>query len=133
MMKLPYRSVFFMLIFLSSLLDSGCAHDPLKEAFQGAYPIGENNKIINEYCQSCHVHAKFSPDSHIDEMNLAYQNRLFRTTNECRTCHYIRENFFGDILRRHRRPRSVAKGRYNDFIRAELARKKEETDKVGKE
>lgn len=111
-------------LLLMALLPA-CEKEPLKQAFNGEYSIGKNNKIINEYCQSCHVHARFVPDNHIDEMNLLYNSRLFRTTNQCRTCHYLEENILGDTLRRHRRPDAVAKGRFKDFIQEEWARRKE--------
>lgn len=124
-MKKKYHNGFFALLLLTAFLPAGCQENPLKEAFKGTYPIGKNNKIINEYCQSCHVHSKFVPDAHIDQMNLAYSSRLFRTTNECRTCHFLEENFLGDTLRKHRRPHAVAKGKYNDFIKDELEKKKE--------
>jgi hypothetical protein len=116
---------FIPLLLLTVFFLSGCQKDPLKEAFKGTYSIGENNKIINEYCQSCHVHSTFVPDAHIDEMNLAYSSRLFRTTNQCRTCHFTEETFLGDTLRRHRRPQAVSKGAYKDFIQEEWVRRKE--------
>lgn len=119
----PVRYLVLPLFWLSLL--SSCEKDPLKEAFNGEYPIGKNNKIINEYCQSCHVHARFVPNNHIDEMNLLYNSRLFRTTNECRTCHYIEKNFLGDTLRKHRWPDAVAKGKFKGFIQDEWGRSKE--------
>ncbi len=119
--KIPYS--FPLLFFLTAFFYAGCEKEPLKEAFKGNYSIGRNNKIINEYCQSCHVHAIFVPDNHINKMNGLYTKRLFQTTNECRTCHYLKKNLLGDTLRRHRRPRLVAKGMYREFIKGEWKRK----------
>ncbi len=120
--NLHSKFIFFFLVFLFS---AGCTKDPLKEAFNGEYSSGKNNEIINEYCQSCHVHSHFLPDEHIDEMNVVYSKRLFQVTSECRICHYLDENIFGDVLRKHRRPNQVKRGKFRKFIQEESAKKRE--------
>ena len=120
--KLKPLFLFFLVVFACS----GCEKDVVKEAFKGTYSAGRNNKIINEYCQSCHVHAGFVPDRHIDDMNSSYTKRLFRTTSECRTCHYLEENILGDTLRKHRRPDAANRGSYREFMKEEMERKQED-------
>tara|TARA_Y100000031_G_C8077447_1_gene318039 strand:+ start:322 stop:636 length:315 start_codon:yes stop_codon:yes gene_type:complete len=84
---------------------TGCSAAPLEKAFEGEFAEVENNKIIFEYCQSCHVHKDLIPASHVSEKNDLYKSSKFRETKECRTCHYINENFFGDIERKTIKPR----------------------------
>lgn len=131
-MKNISRFNFSLLLFLCTLFFSGCEKNTLKEAFNGIYSIGKSNKIIYEYCESCHVHSNFAPDSHVNKMNRRYTSRLFQITNECRTCHYLEKNILGDTIRRHRRPKAVARGKYRGFIREERKRKGKRRRKSGK-
>ena len=84
---------------------ASCSTPFLEKAFEGEFSGVENNRIIFEYCQSCHVHKELIPSTHVAEKNDLYRSRMFRETKECRTCHYITENFFGDIVRKTIRPR----------------------------
>ncbi|HJP17039.1 MAG TPA: hypothetical protein QF468_00115 [Nitrospinota bacterium] len=88
---------------------ASCSTPPLKRAFDGEFSKVENNRVIFEYCQSCHVHNELIPAPHVAEKTSNYKSKKFRETKECRTCHYINEDFFGDVERKTIRPK---KGRH---------------------
>ena len=77
----------------------------IQRAFGGKFSKVENNRVIFEYCQSCHVHNDLIPAPHVAEKTGSYKSKKFRETKECRTCHFIKENLFGDIERKTIRPR----------------------------
>lgn len=87
------------------LLIIGCGSAPFKKAFKGKFAEVENNRIIYDYCQRCHVHRNLIPAPHVEEKSELYKSEKFRKTKECRTCHYIKKNFWGDIERKTIRPR----------------------------
>tara|TARA_B100000959_G_scaffold282774_1_gene349957 strand:+ start:2245 stop:2568 length:324 start_codon:yes stop_codon:yes gene_type:complete len=91
------------------IIIASCSTPPLKRAFDGEFSKVENNRVIFEYCQSCHVHNELIPAPHVAEKTSNYKSKKFRETKECRTCHYINEDFFGDIERKTIRPK---KGRH---------------------
>ncbi|MBI2880003.1 MAG: hypothetical protein HYY21_00340 [Candidatus Tectomicrobia bacterium] len=83
---------------------ASCARDPLKQAFEGRFLASENNRIITNYCQSCHVHRNLVPDRHLAEVKSRYTDRRFRTAEECRECHGVNFKFFGPEHRRTLHP-----------------------------
>jgi len=91
------------------IIIASCSTPPLKRAFDGEFSKVENNRVIFEYCQSCHVHNELIPAPHVAEKTSNYKSKKFRETKECRTCHYINEDFFGDVERKTIRPK---KGRH---------------------
>jgi|TARA_B100000315_G_scaffold237050_1_gene253457 hypothetical protein len=84
---------------------ASCSTPSLQRAFEGEFSKVENNRVIFEYCQSCHVHNDLIPAPHVADKTGRYQSKKFRETRECRTCHYIKENLFGDIERKTIRPK----------------------------
>ena len=98
------------------LIFSGCYTRKIEEAFDGDFTAENNNRIINEYCQSCHIHKDFVPASHIENMSPKYKMKIFRRASECRTCHYIEKKFTeNDFLRKTRTPSKVNRGKYRGF------------------
>ena len=87
------------------IIIASCSTPPLKRAFAGEFSKVENNRVIFEYCQSCHVHNELIPAPHVAEKTSNYKSKKFRETKECRTCHYISEDFFGDVERKTIRPK----------------------------
>ena len=53
-----YKKSRIISIFLLVIL-SGCAHPDIERAFKGDLRPGKANKVIWEYCQSCHIHKDF--------------------------------------------------------------------------
>lgn len=116
--KGKFKSVCVRLIvvLILGLIFSGCYTRIIEEAFDGDFTAKKNNRMINEYCQSCHIHKDFEAESHIAQMNPKYKMRIFRRTAECRTCHYIEKKFAeNDFSRKTRTPSKVNRGKYRNF------------------
>ena len=108
-----YSGIFLVISFF---LGTGCSELELARAFQGEFNPLKNNKVIGEYCTSCHIHKEFSSGLHVAEVRSEYKRRLFRTTTECRACHYLEKQWVHDkFLRKTRRPRDVNRGYFKEF------------------
>jgi len=107
-------SVIFLVGFL--FLETGCSQLELARAFQGEFNSERNNKVIGEYCTSCHIHKEFDSEQHVTEVRPEYRRRLFRITTECRTCHYLEKHWvYNRVLRKTRRPQEANQGRFREF------------------
>ncbi len=95
-MKINY----FIILLVSMALSAGCSKSILRQSFDGSLPVIEANKVAYEYCQGCHVHRNLSPDDHVIITSKKYFSEVYKRAKECRTCHSIDENFWGDITRR---------------------------------
>lgn len=94
----------------------GCSSWKVKKAFEGEYTSQENNRLIGDYCQTCHIHSTFSTGEHLDKVPQSYNRKVFRYATECRTCHYLETNLFTEETKRKtRRPREANKGEFRDF------------------
>ena len=94
-----------LFLFFTLVLVAGCLKSELPIAFEGGFDEKKNNKVISEYCTSCHIHKDFSSEVHIKNMRLKYKSKLFRRTRECRTCHYIEKEWsYNHYFRKTRRP-----------------------------
>lgn len=138
-MSLSFPSKNILRFFWPALLllaSWGCYTLDVERAFDGKFKNKENNRIINEYCQSCHIHRDFDPRDHVESMQKLYRRVIFRTTKECRVCHYIEKIMArNEFIRRTRRPREVRRGKHRAFekeIAGDLKRKKESKTKEGK-
>jgi len=106
------QSIFYMkhiyvvlVLFFTLVLVTGCLKSELPSAFEGGFDEKKNNKVISEYCTSCHIHKSFSSEGHIQNIRLKYKSKLFRRTRECRTCHYIEKEWsYNHYFRKTRRP-----------------------------
>ena len=107
-------SVIFLVVFL--FLETGCSQLELARAFQGEFNSERNNKVIGEYCTSCHIHKEFDSEQHVTEVRPEYKRRLFRITTECRTCHYLEKQWvYNRVLRKTRRPQEANQGGFREF------------------
>ncbi len=94
----------------------GCYTLKVEEAFKGKFPSHENNKIIHDYCMSCHIHKDFVSSIHVEEMSLDYKRKVFRYATECRVCHFVEKRWYlSDYFRKTRRPPEANQGRYEKF------------------
>ena len=82
-----------LLVVLLLLVFSGCTTRDVERAFKGHLRPGKANKIIGEYCQSCHIHKDFDPPLHVSKVRNLYHHPVFKKARECRTCHYIERNW----------------------------------------
>ncbi|MFQ5450994.1 MAG: hypothetical protein ACE5E9_10215 [Nitrospinaceae bacterium] len=107
------------------LLTAGCADRKLENAFEGDYSSAKNNKIINEYCQSCHIHKNLEPRKHMTAVRNLYKRPFFRRATQCRNCHYIEKNWVHNTYgRKTRSPKEANRGGYRDIEKAHGKRKK---------
>lgn len=103
----------------------GCADKPLDNAFQGEFPTSKGNRIITEYCQSCHIHKDFESEPHVQDIRIEYRRTYFRGTQECRSCHFLENDWVHNNVNRNTRfPRDANRGVYRKFEKEEMKRKK---------
>lgn len=94
----------------------GCYTQKIERAFEGEFSAADGNKIINNYCQSCHIHRNFDSTGHVEEKSVLYKRKVFRYATECRTCHYLEKKFaLNDFTRKTRRPKEANQGKYKEF------------------
>ncbi len=119
-------SGFFIPGVLATLFFSfGCSSVEVEKAFKGDLRSGKANKIIGQYCQSCHTHKDFDPPLHVSEMKTFYNRRVFRRARECRSCHYIEKNWMtNQHERRTRMPEDANRGKFRKFEKEEMSRKR---------
>ena len=116
---------------LVCVMVAGCVSWKVRDAFDGEYSSTENNRIINDYCQGCHIHREFSASAHLDEAPLKYNRKVFRYATECRTCHFIKVNRLTEVIeRRTRSPEAANRGEFRDF---ELDKIKEQRKRANQE
>ena len=102
---------------------SGCAPMELEKAFRGDLPPGKANKIIGNYCQSCHIHKAFDPLRHVANVRSLYKRLVFRKARECRSCHYIEKNWMhNQHKRKTRMPDDANRGKFKKFEKKEIDR-----------
>ncbi len=107
------------------VLFSGCTNKDIEKAFDGDLRPGKANKIIGEYCQSCHIHKDFDPPLHVSRVRNLYSRLAFKKARECRVCHYIEKNWMhNQHERKTRMPKAADRGKFKGFEKKELPRKR---------
>ena len=102
---------------------SGCSPMEVEKAFRGDLPPGKANKVIGNYCQSCHIHKDFDPLLHVSNVRSLYKRRVFRKARECRSCHYIEKNWMhNQHKRKTRMPDDANRGKFKKFEKKEIDR-----------
>jgi len=97
-------------------INVGCYTQKIEHAFNGEFSAADSNKIIFDYCRSCHIHRNFDSVGHVEEQSLLYKRKVFRFATECRTCHYLEKQFaLNDFTRKTRRPREANLGEFKGF------------------
>jgi len=115
-------NLLFAAIIFSGL---GCAKLDVAEAFKGNFEKSKNNKIINDYCKSCHIHKDFDSIEHIPEKQTDYKRVVFNKAEECRICHFVEKKIvYNRFLRKTRRPADANRGKYKDFEKKEIKKMK---------
>jgi hypothetical protein len=100
-----------LLLFISVLLNlSACRPQPLVDALNGRFPPEDNNRVITEYCQSCHIHRAFDDLSHVPQVQTLYDRSPYTEATQCRNCHLVHKNTWGARRRKTIWPAEVAKG-----------------------
>ena len=102
---------------------SGCTYAEVDQAFNGTLRPGRANKIIGNYCQSCHIHKDFDSLLHVASVRKLYKRRVFRKSRECRSCHYIEKDWMhSQHERKTRMPDDANRGKFKKFEKKEIAR-----------
>ena len=95
----------------------------LENAFKGDLRPGKANKVIGNYCQSCHIHKGFDPLRHVANVRSLYKRRVFRKSRECRSCHYLEKNWMhNQHKRKTRMPDDANRGKFKKFEKKEIDR-----------
>ena len=103
---------------------TGCSNVEVEQAFKGEFRAGKANKIIGEYCQSCHIHKDFDPSLHVSEIRSLYKRPVFRKARECRSCHYIEKDWMhNQHERKTRMPHDANRGKFRKFEKKEMSRR----------
>ena len=109
-------------VFLLAIL-AGCSHIEVEQAFKGNFRPGKANKVIGEYCQSCHIHQDFDSLLHVSKVRGFYKSPVFRKARECRSCHYIEKLWmYNQHKRKTRMPADANKGKFRKFEKKEINR-----------
>ncbi|MBI4642079.1 MAG: hypothetical protein HY731_15435 [Candidatus Tectomicrobia bacterium] len=99
-------------VFLSvALFLTGCTTPRIEKAFRGKLGETEDNRVITEYCQSCHTHRNQPLSTHITDMTLLYDQKPYSEARECSVCHSLDKSFLGFLSRKTTRPLSPSHGR----------------------
>ena len=102
---------------------SGCTTMEVEKAFRGDLKPGKANKVIGNYCQSCHIHKGFDPLRHVANVRSLYKRRVFRKSRECRSCHYLEKNWMhNQHKRKTRMPDDANRGKFKKFEKKEIDR-----------
>ena len=87
---------------------TACRPRPLDDALRGRLEADEGNKIIAEYCQSCHIHRDFDPLGHVERAKALYDSTPYSSAHECQVCHVARRDTWGSRHRKTVWPAEVA-------------------------
>ena len=124
--KISFRKFYLITALLVLLLISslfGCTNVEVEKAFRGDLRPGRANKVIGEYCQSCHIHKDFDPPLHVSKVRDLYNRPAFKRARECRSCHYIEKNWMhNQHERKTRMPDDANRGKFRKFEKQELNR-----------
>jgi hypothetical protein len=120
---LIFRNQIFAGILLGLLM--GCSNVEVEQAFKGEFRAGKSNKIIGEYCQSCHIHKDFDPALHVSKVRSLYKRPVFRKAQECQSCHYIEKDWMhNQHERKTRMPDDANRGKFRKFEKKEMSRRR---------
>jgi len=111
------RSYCFILVALALLSLPACRSNPLEQALRGELSPDENNLVIVEYCQTCHIHRTLNPSEHLTRIRTFYDRLPYTATTQCRACHLVSEDTWGMKQRKTIFPADVAQNRYTSHTR----------------
>ena len=100
----------YLLLTVPLILLTSCIPEPLDLALKGKLAGEESNRIVTDYCQTCHIHRTFEPIDHAPRMQVLYDRDPYSTAMQCRTCHLVDENTWGMKSRKTIFPADVAGG-----------------------
>lgn len=101
-MSIIFKKGLFLII--AGLLVPACVTPKINRAFEGEMKPAESNKIVSEYCVTCHNHRDFDPVSHVFDVKYRYKDKKYAGKTDCRTCHTYSLNWLMDARRGTNRP-----------------------------
>jgi hypothetical protein len=110
--RLRLRLHWFICIAVALLSLIACRPDLLEQALKGELSPHENNLIIADYCQSCHIHRTLNPSEHLAYIRTLYDRAPYTVTAQCRACHLVYEDTWYMKHRKTIFPTDVAQNRY---------------------
>ena len=105
-MTVQNRVILCSLCALLSL--TACHPRPLDDALHGHLEADEGNRVITEYCRSCHIHRDFDPQRHVERAQSLYDRDPYTSAYECQVCHVAPKDTWGARHRRTLWPAEVA-------------------------
>ena len=80
---------------------SACTREPIHKAVAGSLIPAEENLVVSNHCQGCHVHSKFKAEAHLEKVRDLYaQDNPLRENTQCLKCHDLKlENIFRNEVR----------------------------------
>ena len=112
-----WRSLFLLVIM------TGCTNLEVEKAFKGDLRPRQANKVIGDYCRSCHIHKDFHPPLHVSAVRSLYKRTVFRKARECRSCHYIEKDWLNNQhARKTRMPEDANRGKFKKFEKKQMRR-----------
>jgi hypothetical protein len=86
----------------AALLLAACAREPIQKAVAGGLLPTEENLVVTNHCQGCHLHSKFVAEAHLAKVKARYaQGSPLREAGRCLQCHRLSlENIFRSEIRR---------------------------------
>lgn len=112
--KMKQSNLKLILLVILALLSPACNKSVIRQSFDGKLSILEGNRVIYEYCQGCHAHRNLLSDDHVIEVSKKYPSEMYKRAKECRTCHYIEKNFWGNITRKTWFPNQTTNNQITD-------------------
>ena len=113
----------FWISLLLLAIMTGCSSLKVERAFKGDFRPGKANKVIGDYCRSCHIHKDFQPPLHVSAVRSLYKRTVFRKARECRSCHYIEKDWMNNQhQRKTRMPEDANRGKFKKFEKKEMKR-----------
>ena len=121
---MPFLRVLgFWRSFLLLAIMTGCSNLEVEKAFEGELRPGKANKVIGDYCRSCHIHKDFYTPLHVSAVRGLYKRTVFRKARECRSCHYIEKDWINNQhQRKTRMPQDANRGKFKKFERKQIRR-----------
>ena len=115
------RALGFLRPVLLLAIMTGCSNLEVEKAFKGDLRPGKANKVIGDYCRSCHIHKDFHPPGHVSQVRSFYKRTVFRKARECRFCHYIKKDWIhNQHQRKTRMPEDANRGKFKKFEKKQM-------------
>jgi hypothetical protein len=85
------RGALFAVLLAGVVVAVSCTRTPLERAVKRELLPSEANVVVADHCQSCHIHANFKGESHMQRAKETFpEGSEMREAKECLVCHDLR-------------------------------------------